>query len=81
MTVSFDHDMIDGAPAARFLQRFKEIIEEGKSLQQIAVLDEHDMVIVVNADPLFAQHGDAPWKHEKANLNLVADFIASIPGE
>jgi len=79
--VSFDHDSIDGAPAARFLQRFKEIIEEGKSLQQIALLDEVDMVIVVKADPLFAQHGDAPWKHEKANLNLVADFIASIPSE
>ena len=36
LTVSFDHDIIDGAPAARFLQRFKEIIEEGKSLQQLA---------------------------------------------
>jgi len=32
------------------------------------------MVIVVTADPLYGQHGDRPWKHEKANLNLVADF-------
>jgi hypothetical protein len=47
--------------------------------QQIAVLSEYDMVIVVKADPLFAQHGDVPWKHEKANLNLVAGFIASLP--
>jgi CubicO group peptidase (beta-lactamase class C family) len=53
----------------------------GHGGQQIAVLDEHDMVIVVKADPLFAQHGDAPWRLEKANLNLVADFIASLPSE
>ena len=36
LTVSFDHDIIDGAPAARFLQRFKEIIEGGESLKQLA---------------------------------------------
>jgi len=27
MTISFDHDIIDGAPAARFTQRLKELIE------------------------------------------------------
>lgn len=32
MTVSFDHDIIDGAPAARFTQRFKELIESGHGL-------------------------------------------------
>jgi hypothetical protein len=32
MTVSFDHDIIDGAPAARFTQRFKELIEDGYGL-------------------------------------------------
>lgn len=52
----------------------------GHGGQQIAVLDESDMVIVVKADPLFGQHGGGPWKQEKANLNLVADFIASLPG-
>ena len=53
----------------------------GHGGQQIVLVDELDMVIVVKADPLFAQHGDAPWRHEKANLNLVADFIASLPSE
>jgi CubicO group peptidase (beta-lactamase class C family) len=53
----------------------------GHGGQQIAVLDELDMVVVVTADPLFAQHGDGPWKLERANLNLVADFIASLPSE
>ncbi len=29
ITASFDHDIIDGAPAARFTQRLKELIENG----------------------------------------------------
>ena len=32
VTISFDHDIIDGAPAARFTQRLKELIESGYSL-------------------------------------------------
>ena len=32
MTISFDHDIIDGAPAARFTQRLKELIESGYGL-------------------------------------------------
>jgi CubicO group peptidase (beta-lactamase class C family) len=53
----------------------------GHGGQQIALLGDLDMVIVVIADPLHKQHGDEPWKLEKANLNLVADFVASLPGE
>ena len=32
LTVSFDHDIVDGAPAARFTQRLKELIESGYGL-------------------------------------------------
>jgi pyruvate/2-oxoglutarate dehydrogenase complex dihydrolipoamide acyltransferase (E2) component len=32
-TIMFDHDIIDGAPAARFVTRLKEIIESGYSLE------------------------------------------------
>jgi pyruvate/2-oxoglutarate dehydrogenase complex dihydrolipoamide acyltransferase (E2) component len=32
MTISFDHDIIDSAPAARFTQRLKELIESGYGL-------------------------------------------------
>ena len=32
VTISFDHDIIDGAPAARFTQRLKELIESGNGL-------------------------------------------------
>jgi pyruvate/2-oxoglutarate dehydrogenase complex dihydrolipoamide acyltransferase (E2) component len=32
LTISFDHDIIDGAPAARFAERFKNLIESGYGL-------------------------------------------------
>ncbi|MBE0699420.1 MAG: 2-oxo acid dehydrogenase subunit E2 [Anaerolineaceae bacterium] len=32
ITISFDHDIIDGAPAARFTQRLKKLIENGYGL-------------------------------------------------
>ncbi|NPV87369.1 MAG: dehydrogenase [Anaerolineae bacterium] len=32
VTVSFDHDVIDGAPAARFIQRLKKLVEGGYGL-------------------------------------------------
>jgi hypothetical protein len=32
LTVSFDHETIDDAPAARFTQRLKELIESGYGL-------------------------------------------------
>ena len=53
----------------------------GHGGQQIAVLPAENLVVVVKADPLWGQHGDAPWRHEKANLNLVGNFMASLPGD
>ncbi len=32
VTISFDHDIVDGAPAARFTQRLRELIESGYGL-------------------------------------------------
>jgi CubicO group peptidase (beta-lactamase class C family) len=51
----------------------------GHGGQQIALVNDLDMVIVLLADPLHLEHGDEPWRIEKANLNLVADFVASLP--
>ena len=34
LTVSFDHDIVDGAPAARFTSRLVEIIESASLLDQ-----------------------------------------------
>ena len=36
LTISFDHDVIDGAPAARFTHQLKELIESGFGLDEIS---------------------------------------------
>lgn len=33
MTLSFDHDIIDGAPAARFAQQFATLLESACGLE------------------------------------------------
>jgi len=40
LTISFDHETIDGAPAARFTQRLKELIESGYGLDDSTVESE-----------------------------------------
>lgn len=37
VTISFDHDIVDGAPAARFVQRLKELIESSHDVDEFAV--------------------------------------------
>lgn len=32
LTITFDHDITDGAPAARFIHQFKELVESGEGL-------------------------------------------------
>jgi pyruvate/2-oxoglutarate dehydrogenase complex dihydrolipoamide acyltransferase (E2) component len=42
LTVMFDHDIIDGAPAARFTRRLVELIESGYGLDEpIQVFAQH----------------------------------------
>ena len=40
LTISFDHDIVDGAPAARFTERLKELIESGYGLPDSTVASE-----------------------------------------
>ncbi len=35
VTLSFDHDIVDGAPAARFVDRLKKLVEEAAGLEEI----------------------------------------------
>jgi CubicO group peptidase (beta-lactamase class C family) len=53
----------------------------GHGGQLIVLLDELDMVIVVTAYPFWLQHDAESWKHELANVNLVGEFIKSLPSE
>lgn len=34
LTISVDHDIIDGAPAARFVERLRQLIEEAHGLDR-----------------------------------------------
>src|SRR5258708_32681335 len=49
LTISFDHNIIDGAPAARFTERLKDLIECGYGL------DDSTVETVVNANGKMAQ--------------------------
>jgi len=40
LTISADHDIVDGAPATRFAQRLKELIESGYGLGDLVVKPE-----------------------------------------
>ena len=53
----------------------------GHGGQLIVLLDELDIVIVTTADPFFGQHDGNSWTHEKATINLLGEFIKSLPGE
>ena len=48
----------------------------------IVLVDGLDMVMVVTADSFYGKeaHWDS-WKYEKANVNLVGEFINSLPSE
>jgi hypothetical protein len=39
LTVALDHDVVDGAPAARFMRRLAELIESGEGLREVDAED------------------------------------------
>jgi CubicO group peptidase (beta-lactamase class C family) len=53
----------------------------GHGGQLIVLLDELDMVIVATSYPFWLQHDAESWKHELAIINLVGEFIKSLPSE
>jgi pyruvate/2-oxoglutarate dehydrogenase complex dihydrolipoamide acyltransferase (E2) component len=42
LTVQFDHDVVDGAPATRFTRRLVELIESGYGIEEQESLTAHD---------------------------------------
>jgi pyruvate/2-oxoglutarate dehydrogenase complex dihydrolipoamide acyltransferase (E2) component len=54
LTISVDHDIVDGAPATRFTQRLKDLIESGFGLDDCMVAPEH-----VDQDGVAQQHPGA----------------------
>jgi hypothetical protein len=43
LTVAFDHDVVDGAPAARFVERLVDRIESGEGLPQTEQVSQLQM--------------------------------------
>jgi pyruvate/2-oxoglutarate dehydrogenase complex dihydrolipoamide acyltransferase (E2) component len=41
LTLSFDHAVVDGAPAARFTETFRGLIETAAAFDEIAVPSDH----------------------------------------
>ena len=52
----------------------------GHGGQFIVLLDDLDMVIVTTADLLPGQFGESAWRQERAVIDLVGEFIATLPG-
>ncbi len=63
LTISFDHDIIDGAPAARFTQRLKDLIESGYGLDDSTEAIEHE---------------GAEATAQKMSPNLITGLFGSI---
>jgi CubicO group peptidase (beta-lactamase class C family) len=53
----------------------------GHGGNQIILLDELDMVIVTTADRLYGQFGGEAWEKERAIIEVVGEFIKSLPSE
>ncbi len=51
----------------------------GHGGQLIVLIPALDMIVVATAEPFFMQHDEEAWRHERANINLVGKFIASLP--
>ncbi len=46
LTISFDHNMIDGAPAARFTRQLKDLFERGYGLDDSTIASEQAVAAV-----------------------------------
>ena len=47
----------------------------------IVILDELDIVVVTTADPLYDDPAGEGWDRESAIIEVVGEFIASLPGQ
>jgi hypothetical protein len=50
VTVSLDHDVVDGAPAARFTQCFKQLVEQGAGLAEAGCVTALPERLTVHSD-------------------------------
>ena len=50
----------------------------GHGGQLIVLVEDLDMVVVTTSYPFWLEHNDQSWKHEKAIITMVSEFINSL---
>ena len=50
----------------------------GHGGQLVVLVKDLDMVVVTTSYPFWLEHNDQSWKHEKAIITLVSEFISSL---
>ena len=53
----------------------------GHGGQLIVLVEDLDMVVVTTSYPFWLEHNDQSWKHEKAIITMVSEFINSFGSE
>lgn len=53
----------------------------GHGGQLIVLVHDLDLVVVTTAYPFWLEHNDQSWKHEKAIMTLVSEFVSSLPAD
>jgi CubicO group peptidase (beta-lactamase class C family) len=53
----------------------------GHGGQLIVLVDDFDLVVVTTSYPFWLEHNDESWKHEKAIITMVSEFVDALPGE
>lgn len=53
----------------------------GHGGQLIVLVEDLDMVVVTTSYPFWLEHNDQSWKHEKAIITMVSEFINSLDSE
>jgi CubicO group peptidase (beta-lactamase class C family) len=51
----------------------------GHGGQLIVLVRDLNLVVVTTAEPFWLEHDGKSWRHEKRQLALVSDFVASLP--
>ncbi|MCB2156004.1 beta-lactamase family protein [bacterium] len=51
----------------------------GHGGQLVVLVEDQQMVVVVTSYPFWLDHDGESWKHEKANIKMVGEFVASLP--
>ena len=53
----------------------------GHGGQLIVLVEDLDMLVVTTSYPFWLEHNDQSWKHEKAIMTLVSEFISALDAE